>query len=580
MIQKLKRLWQESCEVKNLFRLVSLFTMIGLLNILSANALGGITENMINLNVDTAKKILGLLIVLAIIILGLTYVTNLLQTRVIEQMRIKFKYKTVESILESSHEFSQNQEQGDLINRLNNDVSSLVSASNSSIMLLKSLIIIVMLMVALFLTNWRFFIIFLVPFPFIVLIQVYASKKSLDLIMPWKVAMGETDALNQDLLNNRTSIRVFRIYEQVESWVEKALKKSAKTGIEGISKLYIIQTPTAILAILPVFFVGGFGALWIQKGIINITQLVSAFTIIQLAMMEFNYATNALQNIPHLLVSTQRIFPIWDAQKEMFGSYSGDGIDNAPFIEFRNVSFSYPSDEENPIKVIDNLSFKIDEFSSVGLVGTSGSGKSTIFKLLMGMYVPTEGTIYYKGISIQAWSKESLREQIAIVTQNNYLFNDTVYENLRYVKPNASDESLKELLHSVDLGDWADTRSKDELIGERGSKLSGGQRQRIMIARTLLKESTLYLFDEATSALDIKTEKKIQETLYKGLKNKTQIIIAHRLRTLKHCSVIFVFDQGQLREQGTHDDLMKHNKIYANMYKNQMEELKNEEQNV
>ncbi len=243
-------------------------------------------------------------------------------------------------------------------------------------------------------------------------------------------------------------------------------------------------------------------------------------------------------------------------------------------IEFQKVSFAYTEEE-----VLKNISFTINPGERVGFVGASGSGKSTIFYLLTKLYPLEKGKILIDGIDIQEISNNSLRSNISLITQNPYIFNFTVLENLKIANPNLTKEEIIEACKKAEIYDKISELEQgfDTIVGEGGVTLSGGEKQRLAIARSLLKKSNILLFDEATSSLDNMTQDKVQKAIYGLDHNKTILIIAHRLSTVVHCDKIVMLEKGKIIDIGTHQELLKRCKKYQNLF--QYEEVKNYEKN-
>lgn len=244
------------------------------------------------------------------------------------------------------------------------------------------------------------------------------------------------------------------------------------------------------------------------------------------------------------------------------------GIENLPEIEFKNVDFMYPSTSKN---VINDLDLTIKPGETVAIVGMSGSGKSTLINLLLRFYDVNRGELKVNGTNIKDYSLEYLRSKIAVVFQESYLFYGTVAENLRIVKPDATDEEIVAAAKQANAHEFIKElpQGYDTLVGERGATLSGGQRQRLSIARAILKNSPILVLDEATSSVDAASEKIIQETMENLTHKHTTIIIAHRLSTIQNVNRILVFDKGRLVQSGTHSELEKQPGIYQKLIKAQ-----------
>lgn len=276
-----------------------------------------------------------------------------------------------------------------------------------------------------------------------------------------------------------------------------------------------------------------------------------------------NYAD--LKNlIKEYELAVERIMDIDDNTKYLKEQYGDVHLDNVKgTIEFKDVSFGY-----NNNKVLNNLSFKIKSKDTVAIVGSSGSGKTTILNLITKSYLTGSGQITIDGVDINDLDEDTIRNNISIITQNPYIFNMSIIDNLKLVKPNATKKEIIAACKEASFYDFVMSLPKkfDTLIGEGGVNLSGGQRQRLAIARALLKECKILLFDEATSALDNITQKEIQESIDKISEDYTIIIVAHRLSTIKNCSKIYILNHGEIVDSGSHSALLKRNKDYKKLY--------------
>ncbi len=290
----------------------------------------------------------------------------------------------------------------------------------------------------------------------------------------------------------------------------------------------------------------------------RVTSIVTFFSMLLEKLKDFN-------------LSSERIFSILESPefpKEKFGTKHLAKVKGN--FEFKNVTFSY-NDEQQP--VLKNISFKVKANETVAFVGKSGAGKSTIFNLLCKMYELKKGVITIDGEDIKILDKSSIRDNITIISQNPYIFNLSIKDNLRLVKENLTDEEMVEACKLACLDEFINTlpNKYDTIVGEGGISLSGGQRQRLAIARALVQKTEIILFDEATSALDNETQMQIQQAIDNLKKDYTILIIAHRLSTIINSDHILFLNNGQIEDSGTHEELLKKNKNYKNLYEAELE---------
>ena len=243
---------------------------------------------------------------------------------------------------------------------------------------------------------------------------------------------------------------------------------------------------------------------------------------------------------------------------------------NPASVEFKNVFFRYDPNEPYILK---NISFRIEENQTAVIVGTPGSGKTTLTKLVQRLYLPTDGTIYVGDHDIRQYTNESLRKHIATVEQDIFLFNDTILENIRFGRPDATREEVIEVAKLAQAHDFIMElpQKYDNLVGEGGIKLSGGQAQRIAIARALLMDPTILIMDDGASALDTKTELRIQKAIEQVLKTRTTILTTHRLSIIAKADVILIFDGGKLVGEGDHTTLIRSNPFYRRLFEKHYE---------
>ncbi len=307
----------------------------------------------------------------------------------------------------------------------------------------------------------------------------------------------------------------------------------------------------------------------IMEGSLEVANALVIHNYMSHVVYIINYASNLMENIKDFNLSCERIFAIIDSpefKKEKFGNKHLDKVKGN--FEFKNVSFSYDENE-----VLKDLSFKVNADETVAFVGKSGAGKSTIFSLLCKMYDIQSGEILIDGININELDKDTIRGNITIISQNPYIFNLSIRDNLRLVKDDITDEEIEKACKMACLDEFINELPDkyDTIVGEGGISLSGGQRQRLAIARAFIQKTEIILFDEATSALDNETQASIQKAIENMQKEYTILIIAHRLSTVINSDRILFLDNGKITNEGTHEELLKKCPEYKKLYDAEMQ---------
>ena len=317
------------------------------------------------------------------------------------------------------------------------------------------------------------------------------------------------------------------------------------------------------------------GGLFFYYGKIDSGDFVAFLLYVSIFMKPINRLVSLFEQLQEGMTGFQRFVEIMDESEEKDeGKLNPDKLEGN--IVFDDVSFRYSNSDsaDTESKVISHLSMRIDKGKTVALVGPSGGGKTTLCNLIPRFYEIDSGAITIDGMDIRDMTRYSLRRNIGIVQQDVFLFNGTIRENIAYGDLDATDEQIIEAAKKANIHDYVMTLEEgyDTNVGERGVKLSGGQKQRISIARVFLKNPSILILDEATSALDNATEMLIQQSLSELAKGRTCIIVAHRLSTIKNADEIIVLTKDGIEERGTHDELMKLNKMYAGLYMYQFKE--------
>lgn len=461
---------------------------------------------------------------------------------------------------------------GELVSRLSSDVTVMRSAlTNNLNTLLQQTLIMVGAIIVMLTLNWRLTLFILVLTPIIGLLGA-----------GFGIFLRRTSTQIQDELAGATVIvdEVFQGIREVKSFVREPYEIARYQDAVGRAFAAAIRLLRirAVFGPLVSFFAFGalalvlwFGGREVLEGRLSGGELIG-FLIYGLTVAgSFGALVNMYTQFQEALGATKRIFQLLDTQPDVKDAPDARELSRVEGrITFDNVSFSYDERQE----VLHNIQMDIAPGEIVALVGPSGAGKSTIFNLVPRFYDPTGGAVCVDGIDLRAVTQASLRRQIGIVPQETLLFGGTIYENIRYGRLEATREEVIEAAKAANAHDFIlELPDRYEtMVGERGIRLSGGQRQRVAIARAILKDPRILLLDEATSSLDSESEQLVQEALARLMLNRTTVIIAHRLSTVKVAHRIAVLDQGQLVEIGTHDELLTRDGLYARLYRLQFRE--------
>ena len=350
-----------------------------------------------------------------------------------------------------------------------------------------------------------------------------------------------------------------RLDESLEKYEYSANKNRMSLSLLNVSQTLVIMTGITIMLTLSVF------------GIKNNTISVGGFVVINAYMLQLyqplNFLGTIYREIRQSLIDMENMFNLLNEKNTVEDNGLNKIAINNSEISFKNISFGYYSNRP----IINNISFDLKKGKSLAIVGPTGAGKSTISKLLFRFYDPSNGEILINSKNIKNYEQESLRQIIGIVPQDTVLFNDTIYYNISYGKPGSTREEIINAAKIAGIHNFIESipEQYNTIVGERGLKLSGGEKQRVAIARTVLKNPSIFFFDEATSALDSSTEKEIIQNLEKISEGKTTLIIAHRLSTVSKADNIIVIDQGNIVESGNHQNLLDKNGLYADMWSKQ-----------
>ena len=354
-----------------------------------------------------------------------------------------------------------------------------------------------------------------------------------------------------------------RYDEHLQAWEKAAVRNQTSLAALNGGQSAIIATGVTLLMLL--------AAQHVIDGTMTLGDLVLVNAFMLQLYLPLHFLGFVYREIKHSLADMERMFSLLDENREIRDKTDATTLDaRQAMVRFEHVDFGYESDRQ----ILFNVSFTIPSGQNIAVVGKSGSGKSTLARLLFRFYDVQRGAVSINGQDIRDVTQQSLRAAIGIVPQDTVLFNDTIYYNIAYGRPDATAEEIYAAAKSAYIHDFIESlpQKYQTVVGERGLKLSGGEKQRVAIARTILKNPAILIFDEATSALDSQSEKSIQAELKRIAVNRTALTIAHRLSTIADADQILVMDQGRIVERGTHVQLLEMNGTYARMWELQQRE--------
>jgi len=447
---------------------------------------------------------------------------------------------------------------GELVSRLTADVEKLYNAFSITLAeFLRQVIILVVGILFLAIRAPKLSLIMLATFPVVIVGAMVFGRFIRKLSKERQEELAEANNILNETMQAIQAVKAFtnELFESVRYGKRIDRVVQIALGYARWRALFSVFIVTFLFGAL--FFIIWQGAYMVQTGEMTVGLLIEFVAYTAIIGGSIAGLGNFYTQLLGAIGATERIREILkdESEIEVAGSQQQPDIPVEGHIAYEDVHFSYPTRRDVP--VLKGLSFKVGPGQKVALVGTSGAGKSTIVQLLLKFYNIDEGDIFIDGKSIHDFDTTAHRRNIAIVPQEVILFGGSIRENILYGKPDASEEEVIEAARKANAWDFIQTfpEGLDTLVGERGVKLSGGQRQRIAIARAILKDPAILLLDEATSSLDAESEKMVQDALHKLMQGRTSIIIAHRLATIRDVDQIFVIDNGQIIEQGTHDEL-------------------------
>lgn len=504
----------------------------------------------------------------------LTMLVSYLNIWIAQKITYDMRNTMYRHLQKMSQRFFTNSRQGDIITRMTSDIDGVQNViANTCSKAFSNVATLVLAVAAMMQKSWQLAVIGMIIVPLFSIPIKRAGK------MRWSVtlkAQACNDEINQILnetmsVNGQLLVKLFSNeeyeYNRYREANDRLVKLNIRESVVGRWFRTVLSTFTNAGPML-IYLAGGILIILYGKTDVTVGDITVMVTLLGKMYLPLNQLLNLQVDITRSMALFGRIFSYLDMPVE---------IDNAPdavkpeifcgTVDFRHVSFDYDRTQQ----VLDDVTFSVKEHQMAAIVGPSGSGKSTIINLILRLYDVTAGEVDVSGVDVRRLDLQELRRHIGAVTQDTYLFNGTIRENLLYAKQDAAEEELIDACRRAQIHDFIASLPDgyDTRVGNRGMKLSGGEKQRISIARVILKNPSIIIFDEATSALDSVSESSIQEAIEPLLHDRTSIVIAHRLSTILSADRIFVVDQGRIVEEGTHAELVGRGGVYTRLYETQ-----------
>ena len=523
---------------------------------------------------------LNLLVLYILLSLGVTAMANMigvlenyLNAWIAQHITFDMRNSMYRHLESMSQRFFTSNSQGDIITRMTSDISGVESViSNTYSSILSNVITLCIALVTMYQKNWILATVGIIIVPLFTIPTRKAGQTRWTLTREAQECSDEINGiLNETLsVSGQTLVKLFcreeQEYQKYESANRRMIELNIKERMAGRWFRVVLTTITSVGPML-LYLVGGILMIRYDSSV-----TVGDITVLVALLGKMYGPVNSLLNFQvdwiRSMAMFTRIFDYFDLPVEIKNAEDAVVPESADGgVEFEDVDFSYEPERQ----ILKKVSFKLEPGHSVAIVGPSGSGKSTLINLIPRLYDVQGGSVRFDGVDVRKLDLTFLRSSIGVVTQETYLFNGTIRENLLYVKPEATEEELREACGKANILDFIERQEKgfDTVVGNRGLKLSGGEKQRVSIARVLLKQPALLIFDEATASLDSISEAKIQEAIDPLVNSCTSILIAHRLSTILSADEIIVLKDGEIVERGVHAELVKAGGVYTELYETQ-----------
>ncbi|MCF0136662.1 MAG: ABC transporter ATP-binding protein [Lachnospiraceae bacterium] len=463
---------------------------------------------------------------------------------------------------------------GSLVTRLTNDITQLQNFVDMCLrMMLRAPGMLIGALIMALQLNARLALVLCIAIPIMVAVMVFVVFRGFP---RFKIMQEKIDALNTNVQENITNVRVIKSFVRDDYEKEKFFESNAnlkKSGLYAMNLMILIMPTMSLVMNFSSLAVLWFGGKMVMVGTMKLGDLTAFVTYITQILSSLMMVSMIFLSASRAAASSKRLGEVLDEKVDISDVYAEqkDKQVQEGRIEFRNVSFRYYKNSEE--KVLDNINVTIEPGSIVGIIGSTGCGKTTLVSMIPRLYDVDEGEVLVDGVNVKDYSLFNLREAVGMVLQKNVLFSGSVKKNMLWGDPNATDEEITAACKNAQADDFvrAHKDGYERELGQGGVNVSGGQKQRLCIARALLKHPKILILDDSTSAVDTATEARIRESFHKELKDTTKIIIAQRISSVKDANTIIVMDEGKITGMGTHEELLASNEEYQEIYYSQMD---------
>jgi len=549
-----------------------------------------IDDGVIPKNTSVVTNLAILVGLIAIADAGFNMLGRYFSSRIGEGLIYDLRSLVFSHVQKQSIAFFTRTQTGALISRINSDVIGAQQAFTATLSgVVSNVVSLFLVTITMLILSWQITIFSLLLLPVFLIPTKWVGRRLQSLTRESFGVNAEMSSTMTERFNVSGAMLVALYGEPAREreYFRSRARRVADIGIKMamLNRLFFIAL-TSVAAIATAFAYGIGGHLAIQGGV-TVGTLLAITALLARLYGPLTALSNVRIDVMTSLVSFERVFEVLDLEPMVKNRENAKVLQTTqPRIEFKNVNFSYPRAEEISLaslesaakaetvqsgQVLNNLSFVAAPGTMTALVGPSGAGKTTISALLPRLYDVTDGAIYIDGHDIRDLTLESLRDSIGVVMQDAHLFHETIAENLRYAKQDATEEEMIQACKSAQIWSLIDSLPNrfETMVGERGHRLSGGEKQRLAIARLLLKSPSVVILDEATAHLDSENEQLVHAALQTALKGRTSIVIAHRLSTVRDADQILVLEKGSIVERGTHDELVAKGGLYSDLYNRQ-----------